>query len=319
WEGEGDGFFGLPVPNLPGPPQRRARRRLLDLLEKERPAILHVHGWMALSLALAAGAQRRTSLIFTAHTLLPQGNLLRRLGVRQVLRHGRNDVSLFLAVSQAVGRELEEGGVPGVKVKVLPPGVKIPAAGGEPIGQLEKGTFILGAASRFSPEKGLDVLLCAAAQLPRDRPWHLLLAGSGPEEGKLRRQIRQEGLEERVSFLGFLSSLAPFYDAIELLAVPSRQEGLGLAALEAMALGKPVVASRTGGLAEIIRDGETGFLVPPGDCSAWAAQLREILSLPLPRLQAMGAQARAAAQGLPWPAVVDAVEESYRQVLGRVR
>lgn len=304
----------LPVPTLPGPGQGKARESLRALLEDEKPVILHVHGWTALSLALSV--KPALPLFFTAHTLLPPWESpLRRLGVLHLLRKAREKEILFFAVSKAVGEELLAAGVPEENVVVLPPGVKVPLREeGEKEGLPlpPPGVLRIGVASRFSREKGLDVLLCALSRLPRGAPWHLFLAGSGPLEGDLKRRVKRYGLEGQVTFLGFRPSLAGFYEAIHLLAVPSRQEGLGLSALEAMAAGKPVVASRVGGLPEVVVDGETGFLLPPGDCRAWAQGLEAILHLPRARLEAMGQAGRARAARWPFDGVVDRVEEAYR-------
>jgi glycosyltransferase involved in cell wall biosynthesis len=85
------------------------------------------------------------------------------------------------------------------------------------------------------------------------------------------------GLEADVSFLGFISDVPQFLAGIDIFVLPSLYEGLGVAALEAMAAGKAVVASRVGGLAELVNDGENGFLVPPGDAEGLAAALAKLI------------------------------------------
>ncbi len=132
-------------------------------------------------------------------------------------------------------------------------------------------------AGRLVREKGVDVLLRAfaavAAALPEAR---LLLAGDGPERERLRALIADLGLSSRVSMLGYLprAELERQFDAAWVQVVPSRwAEPFGIVATDAMMRGTAVVASRSGGLAESVRDGETGLLVPPDDVDALAAAL----------------------------------------------
>ena len=139
----------------------------------------------------------------------------------------------------------------------------------------------MGTAATLHPRKGLDVLLRAAALLSRkDVDFHLLLAGTGPAEGELKELARRLDLEGRVFFPGRVEPSERIYAALDVFCLPSRKEGLGVAALEAMASGLPVAASRVGGLAESVVEGETGFLVPPGDQGALGQALERLLSDP---------------------------------------
>ena len=135
------------------------------------------------------------------------------------------------------------------------------------------------------PRKAYDVLVRALASLC-DRAWHLTLVGPSDRSAEaiaaLRTAIEETQLAERVTMLGPVSSerLAELYAAADAFLMPSLYEGYGMVLAEAMAAGRPVVASRVGGLAEVVVDGETGRLVPPGDAHALAAALSALASSP---------------------------------------
>jgi glycosyltransferase involved in cell wall biosynthesis len=153
-------------------------------------------------------------------------------------------------------------------------------------------TTIIGATCRLVPLKGLVELIRAVASLHSEFPGlQLEIAGSGPEREKLEREARALGLTGRVRFLGWQRVLRPTFQSWDIFAMPSLDEGLPIAALEAMAEGLPVVATCVGGLPELIEDGRTGYLVPPSDVAALAKCLR-LLVLDPKRRQAMGAAGR---------------------------
>jgi glycosyltransferase involved in cell wall biosynthesis len=129
------------------------------------------------------------------------------------------------------------------------------------------GFFVL-AVGRLSREKGFDVLVEAFAEVARGEPsLALVIVGDGPERGHLESRVRELGVAPRVRFAGAVTKaeVRPYYRGCAFLAVPSRWEGAGSVVWEAFVHGKPVVASRVGGLPELVIHGTTGLLVPPGD------------------------------------------------------
>jgi glycosyltransferase involved in cell wall biosynthesis len=129
--------------------------------------------------------------------------------------------------------------------------------------------------------KGIDVLLDALARLGARAPQPVLwIAGEGPERDALERRAHVLGLTQRVRFLGRRSDAGDLLAACDVFVLPSRLEGLGVAALEAMAAARPVVASAVGGLAEAVEHESTGLLVPPEDPDALAAALARLLEDP---------------------------------------
>jgi N-acetyl-alpha-D-glucosaminyl L-malate synthase BshA len=132
--------------------------------------------------------------------------------------------------------------------------------------------------SNFRPVKRIDSVVEVFARIAAQVPAVLLLAGDGPEVPTARRVARQLGVADRVRLLGAQEDVLPLLSIADLFLLPSAQESFGLAALEAMACGVPVVASNAGGLPEVIEDGVTGFLHPIEDVGAMAASAVALLS-----------------------------------------
>jgi glycosyltransferase involved in cell wall biosynthesis len=160
---------------------------------------------------------------------------------------------------------------------------------------------VVGVTSRLCAGKGIDVLL-QAMRILRDtnasEPAHLLVAGDGPERQALERLAVSLEINDRVSMVGWVEDLSAFWQQCDVAAVPSTStETFGMAAVEPMACGLPVVATRNGGLCEVVDDGVTGFLVAPGDADALAAALaRYVADRPLREAHGAAGRARAESQ-----------------------
>ncbi|PYQ48696.1 MAG: N-acetyl-alpha-D-glucosaminyl L-malate synthase BshA [Acidobacteria bacterium] len=149
--------------------------------------------------------------------------------------------------------------------------------------------------SNFRPVKRVMDVLSIFERVTRVIPSRMLMIGDGPDRSRAEAFCREHHLREEVFFLGNVPNLEEIVGASDLFLLPSEQESFGMAALEAMASEVPVIATRAGGLPEVITDGENGFLLPVGDVDAMAARAIEILSNP--ELQRrMGHKAREAAE-----------------------
>ena len=144
--------------------------------------------------------------------------------------------------------------------------------------QLPTDALIIGCAGRLVKEKGIDVMLEALATLPEC--YQLAVAGDGPERQPLEQLAQQLGLKGRVHWLGRCDNMLNFYHAIDLFCMPSRQEGLPLALLEAQACGKPVVATDVGGIPDLICP-HSGHLIPPDQPAVLGQSLLEKLRGPI--------------------------------------
>lgn len=152
----------------------------------------------------------------------------------------------------------------------------------EPLsGALQGGAPLIVQAAMLRPEKGQAVVLRALVDLvPRYPQLRYVIAGSGPEEGALRRQAAALGVGNNVVFAGFVMPVFPLLARADLVVMPSLEEPLGLAHLEALALGVPVAVSDAGGLPETVRHGDTGWIWRAGDVPAWRDGLAHALANP---------------------------------------
>jgi glycosyltransferase involved in cell wall biosynthesis len=154
-------------------------------------------------------------------------------------------------------------------------------------------TLTLGCFGRLSHEKGQSVLLSAIAQLlPANPNLQLLIVGDGPAEATLRRQARSSGIERNVTFLGHQSQMRGYYEAIDLLVIPSYSEGLPNVLLESMSLGVPVLATNVGAVREVITHRTNGWVVHPGSAEDLCSGLAEAIA-DRSLLSKMGDRARA--------------------------
>jgi D-inositol-3-phosphate glycosyltransferase len=219
------------------------------------------------------------------------------------------------------------------RVVVIPPGVDtarfypIPADEAKEYVGVSRGDRMILYVGRVEPLKGIDTLLEACALLQKQsilRRHRVCLAIIGGEPDTSPEQMSAEmarlktlrvslDLDDFVTFLGRRDqdSLPYYYSAAETVVVPSHYESFGLVALESMACGRPVVASETGGLAYLVRDGETGFHVPAGDAQALADKLRILLDDDDLRRE-LGRQAAEYARAYAWPVIIDQVIDLYR-------
>ncbi len=173
--------------------------------------------------------------------------------------------------------------------------------------------------SNFRPVKNVPDVVKVFARVSAELPARLVLVGDGPEAAACRELARELGIEERVRFLGETPDVAPLLACADLFLLPSSQESFGLAALEAMACGTPVIATDVGGIPEVVAAGETGELFKPGDIEAMSAAAASILS-DGPRVERMRAASRArAVERFSAEKVVPMYEAFYEKVLGQTR
>ena len=171
--------------------------------------------------------------------------------------------------------------------------------------------------SNFRPVKRLDAVLDVFLRIRQRVPARLVLVGDGPERAPLEQRVRDEGVSEAVMFAGERQDLVSLLSCADLFLLPSAQESFGMAALEAMACEVPVVASRVGGLPEVIDDGATGFLCEPADLDGMAERGVEVLMDAARHERVAFAGAIAVRTRFCTDAIVPLYEEYYRAVLDR--
>ncbi|MDJ0975275.1 MAG: glycosyltransferase family 4 protein [Planctomycetota bacterium] len=233
-------------------------------------------------------------------------------------------VDRILCITEAVRRQLLEDGLPAERLAVVPSGVdparfedvedKADAFRAE-LG-IPETAWVVGAVGALTPEKGHTNLLHAAALLRGDIPGlAVVLVGKGPLRQALEDEADVLGIADVVHFAGFRDDVPSWLRWFDVLAFPSLMEGMGTTVLDALCLAKPVVASRVGGIPEIIRDEQEGLLVEPDDHERLAAALLRLHKDPAlgERLGAAGRQSVLARY--TWNHTVRATLDAYRAVL----
>ena len=169
--------------------------------------------------------------------------------------------------------------------------------------------------SNFRPVKRVRDVVAIFAEVRKTLPATLVLIGDGPDRDAVEQETDRLGLRHDVRFFGKVDQVAELLRGSDLFLLPSETESFGLAALEAMACGVPVIASAVGGLPEVVASGESGFLAPPGAVSVMAREAVAILSDPQ-RHARMRAAAAERAQLFSAERVVPQYEAIYHEALG---
>lgn len=234
--------------------------------------VIHVHFSPDFIMpVLAARRQNAGKVIVTRHVAL-------RWSPTKAKRYG-NLFDHIIPVSHAVEEKLAESGIPAEMMTVAKAGAPALAAYQDVATtrselQVGQDDFVIGSFGRLVKEKGIDVLLKAMTSMDKGQ---LLVFGEGPERASLESLAGSLAMQNRVRFMGFVPNVAEAMNACDVIAVPSVwDEAFPYSILEAMSLGKPVVASRVGGLPEIVRDGVTGRLFARGDDTELAQVLSEM-------------------------------------------
>jgi glycosyltransferase involved in cell wall biosynthesis len=175
---------------------------------------------------------------------------------------------------------------------------------------------VIGAVGNLYPVKGHTYLVRAAATVTEVVPNAVfLIAGRGHLLGRLQAEARELGVENKIRFLGFRDDVPALLQAMDIFVLPSLSEGLPLSAIEAMASGKPVVATRVGGVPEVVVDGETGFLVAPEDAGGLAKKLVCLLKSPCLAQELGSAGCERAKERFSLDRMVKGYEELYDAAL----
>lgn len=192
----------------------------------------------------------------------------------------------FIAVSRAVKEHMvQQQGVPAHKIRVIYNGIdpnQFQVCESQTVVRrslgLPVGVPLIGCVARLEPVKGHSYLIDAMAEIRAHLPQAILLiVGTGTAQVTLREKVRKQGLSGAVLFLGERQDIPTLLRAMDLFVLPSLDEGLGIALLEAMAMGLPVVATNVGGIPEVVDNGRTGILVPPQDSEALAQAVIALL------------------------------------------
>jgi glycosyltransferase involved in cell wall biosynthesis len=255
-----------------------AVRQIRGFLGEHEIDVVHLHnvGPLVYGAVAARLLARRPRIVYSEHNQVYRASARLKRQFRQYLRMADRTV----AVSADLQRYLQNVLRVPVPVEVIRNGIAVqtPTATAAAALRQELGLrpddVVVGTAVVLSEQKGLTYLLQAVPAVLRDVPnARFVIAGDGPLRKALEEQTRAAGLERHVSFIGFQRDVARVISAFDIYVLPSLWEGLPLALLEALALGRPIVATSVGGNPEVVDHGVNGFLVPPRDAAALATAL----------------------------------------------
>lgn len=270
-----------------------AIRTLREIIRARRPDVLHTHtakaGATGRLAALLAGDARPPAIVHTYHGHVLSGYFSRRWEAvfRRVESVLARTTGVLIAVSDEVRDELVGFGV-GKRASfvVVPYGFDLPAWGeadeaararirGE-LG-LGDGTFVIGWAGRLTAiKRPLDLVRTLRAVVDSGTDAVLVVVGDGELRGETAALARELGVEDRTRFAGFQQRVREWYAAADVSLLTSANEGTPVVAIESLAAGRPVVATRAGGTATVVRDGESGYLLEIGDVEGLARRLHEL-------------------------------------------
>lgn len=277
------GFEAIPVEGMRDKSfDTAAVRLLLDIFRQEKPQVVHTHASLS---ARIAARMAGVAVINTKHCIDSRKKGIGRLAAA-CLNNGLSDRDI--AVSEAAMQSMIENGVNRNKISVIYGGI-------DPLAELSAEDkslirqkwgimpedIVVGIVARLAEVKGHKYFLEAAEIISREKDKvKFLIAGAGPKEQELREQARQLGLEGKVVFTGFIENVSEVINIIDINVIASLSEALCLSLIEGMSIGKPSVGTNTGGVPEVVRDGNNGFLVPPGDPAKLAEAVLKLVMDP---------------------------------------
>ena len=295
-----------------------AALRLARIVRDSGAGLLHLQTAHAGNLALLAR-------LFGARPLLVAS---RRVDFRVKSAWKYNRFDAVAAVSEAIRRILIEGGVEGERIRVIRDGIPVDVRRPPSVDALrrelaeegegdEEGGPLVGAVGHLTAHKGHRHLLEALPAILEQRPrLKLALIGDGELRGALERQARELGVAGRVVFAGFRADALDLLWALDLLVLPSVEEGLCTTLLDAMLRGVPIVASAAGGIPEALDDGRFGRLVPPGHPQALAEAVVAVLADEAGRRAMTEGAGEWVRRRFGADAMVDATLNLYRELSG---
>ena len=278
---------GVDVSVIDEPDDRAAVRALAEMLAEMEPEVIHNHMYRAevvgtrAALLLGEMGCKRPAIISTVHS-----SRVRCVDDRVALRQLTPLMDRLIVVSKAIELKIQEEGRTGAPTSLIYNGVDLqrynhqqPCCTLHEEYLIPESAPIVGVVARLEAEKGHRVLLEAWPLVLDEHPeaW-LLVVGEGSERNSLEAQAGSLGISDHVVFTGRREDVPAVTAALDVAVLPSYREAQGLSVLEAMALSRPVVASNVGGIPEMIEDGVTGLLVPPGNRDALADAINHLLS-----------------------------------------
>lgn len=299
----------------------RVIRRIRAELRERRAQVLHLFNNRAISNGIVASVGVPVSVV----TYRGQTGNIRRYDPTAYLTHLNPRVARITCVAEAVRDDLIANGVDPARLVTVYKGhdlawyADVSPTDLTPLG-IPRDAFTVVLVANNRPRKGVPVLIDAARFLPADTRLHFLLVGSGMDSPEIRARIAAGPLAGRFHAIGFRDDVLPLVAACDAGVLPAtKREGLPKTVIEAMALGLPVVVTRTGGSPELVVDGDCGYVVEPGDPQSLARALQRLADDPAQASRMGAAARRRIALHFNVARGVESLVRLYRELAGRER
>jgi glycosyltransferase involved in cell wall biosynthesis len=309
----------------------RSVRRMTSIIREVRPHILHSHtakaGAIARAAALVAGDARPPIVVHTFHGHVLKGYFdpVRTAVFKEVERNLARSSDVLVAVSPEVRDELVAAGIARLeKFAVIRLGIPLEERLGDETADLDyrglygisRDAFVVGWVGRMTGVKDTDAVLeIVRATRQRGVDAVVVMVGDGPDRERLEQLAHELGIARSTYFVGYQSEVAGYYRLFDAFLLPSVNEGTPVSAIEALASGTPVVATRVGGVPDVVRDGTDGFLFEPGDVDAAAARLARLAADRALRAALGSAGRERVLERYSVSRLVDDVDRLYREQL----
>ncbi len=266
----------------------RCLKMLYDILSKGSFHLVHSHGYFADIIGMPLCKILRIPHISTSHGFISSD---RNLKIYNFLdRSSLRFCDKVIAVSEGIKEDLIENGINESKIIVIQNAVQNSynpdnffesRLNKRKLIRMNQDEYVVGYIGRLSDEKGLEYLIGAGLILKeKGEAFKILIIGDGPKREELEKLVREKGLEKEVIFTGFQDDVEKWLAVLDVFALPSLTEGTPMALLEAMSLGIPVVATRVGGVPQVIENGVNGFLIEPANSRALVEKIKVLRENP---------------------------------------
>lgn len=252
-------------------------RKIIEIVKKEKISLIHCQGYKTAFLGMIVRIFLKLPVIITIHNYLFYGNKTSRRLYEKIFKFIARYFSKIITVSKDLERYLKSIGVEPQKINTIYNGIEL-SYNQIKESKIEKNYKVVGAISRFVPQKGIIYLIKAAPIVIKEiKNVKFLIIGEGPEYENMIKCIKELNIKDFVEILPYQENISDFLDTLDLLVVPSLSEGAGMVILEAMANKLAVVATRVGGIPELVKDKETGILIEPGNVKELSSAIIRLL------------------------------------------